>query len=164
MLIFLGRDLLTIIGGSYLFYIDIRREFKATLIGKLTLFFQIIALVPAILGEIDWVLMWTSIVFTAISAIELIFKSEFRLTRKTDISEFRITKLLKISDIFTLANVIFGLTAIFYAINKNYDFARGLEEFQQGPLAYENFKNALSINGIFLSRFEGLEEFIRRRI
>ena len=50
MLIFLGRDLLTIIGGSYLFYKDIRREFKATLIGKITSFSQIIALIPVMTG------------------------------------------------------------------------------------------------------------------
>ncbi|MCH8003264.1 MAG: CDP-diacylglycerol--serine O-phosphatidyltransferase [Nanoarchaeota archaeon] len=141
MLVFLGRDLLTIIGGSYLFYKDIRREFKATFIGKITLFFQIIALVPAILGEIDWVLMWTAITLTVISAIELFFKSEFRLTRRTDISEFRISKLLKISDIFTLANIIFGLTAIFFAINRNYNymiislFLAVLADYTDGKLA-----------------------------
>ena len=122
MLVFLSRDLLTIIGGSYLFYKDVRREFKATFLGKITLFFQIIALLPVILGEIDWILIWAAMTLTAISAIELFFKSEFRLTKRTDISEFRILNLLKISDIFTLANVIFGLTAIFFAINKNYNY------------------------------------------
>lgn len=122
MLVFLGRDFLTIIGGSYLFYKDIRREFKATFIGKVTLFSQIIALLPVILGEIDWILIWAAIILTIISAVEMFFKSEFRLTKRTDINEFRISKLIKFADIFTLANVIFGLTAIFFAINKNYDY------------------------------------------
>jgi len=76
MLVFLGRDLLTMIGGSYLFYKDIRREFKATLIGKITAFSQIIALVPVLLGAIDWVLIWAAIALTIISAIELFFKSQ----------------------------------------------------------------------------------------
>jgi len=120
MLVFLGRDLLTIIGGSYLFYKDIRREFKATLTGKIALFFQILSLVPVLLGQIDMVLVWSAVILTVVSAIELFFKSEFRLTRKTDINELRISKLLKISDIFTFANLIFGLIAIFFAINKNY--------------------------------------------
>ncbi len=122
MLIFLGRDLLTLIGGYYLFYKDIRREFKATFLGKITLFFQIIALVPVILGQIDWVLIWAAILLAAISAIELLFKSEFILTKRTDINEFRIWNLIKFADIFTLVNVIFGLTAIFFAINGNYLF------------------------------------------
>ena len=122
MLIFLGRDLLTVIGGYYLFYKDIRREFKATLMGKIALFSQIIALIPAVLGEMDWILIWAAIILTVISAIELFFKSEFRLTRKTDISEFSISNLIKFSDIFTLANVIFGLTAIFFAISGNYPY------------------------------------------
>lgn len=141
MLVFLARDMLTMIGGSYLFYKDIRREFKATFIGKITLFSQIIALVPAILGEIDWVLMWAAVSLTTISAIELFFKSEFRLTRRTDINEFRILKLIKFADIFTLANVIFGLTAIFFAINKNYSymiaalFLAVIADFIDGKLA-----------------------------
>ncbi|MDP6138927.1 MAG: CDP-diacylglycerol--serine O-phosphatidyltransferase [Candidatus Woesearchaeota archaeon] len=122
MLVFLGRDFLTMGGGSYLFYKDIRREFKATFLGKITLFFQIIALVPVILGQIDWVLIWAAILLTVVSAIELLFKSEFVLTKRTDINEFRIWSLIKFADIFTLVNVIFGLTAIFFAINGNYLF------------------------------------------
>lgn len=120
VLVFLGRDLLTIIGGSYLFYKDIRREFRATLLGKIALFSQIIALIPVMLGEIDWILMGASIALTVISTIELFFKSEFRLARKSDLNEFRMSNLVKLADVFTLANVIFGLIAIFFAINKEY--------------------------------------------
>ena len=77
---------------------------------------------PVILGQIDWVLIWAAILLAAISAIELLFKSEFILTKRTDINEFRIWSLIKFADIFTLVNVIFGLTAIFFAINGNYLF------------------------------------------
>ena len=124
MLIFLGRDILTIIGGAYLFYKDIRREFKPTAIGKITLFFQIISLVPILLGSIDWILLWAAIALTGVSAVELLFKSEFRLTRRTDIREFfRIIQLIKLADVFTLVNVIFGLVAIFFSIKNNHDLA-----------------------------------------
>ena len=123
ILIFLTRDLLTIIGGSYLFYKDDRRKFKATSIGKVTLFSQIIALIPVILGKIDWILIWIAVGLTSISAMELLFKSEFRLTKKSDISEFRISNLIKIADAFTLVNVIFGVAAIFFAINGGYTYA-----------------------------------------
>jgi CDP-diacylglycerol--serine O-phosphatidyltransferase len=78
--------------------------------------------VPVILGQIDWVLIWAAILLAAISAIELLFKSEFVLTKRTDINEFRIWSLIKFADIFTLVNVVFGLTAIFFAINGNYLF------------------------------------------
>ncbi len=124
MLIFLGRDILTIIGGAYLFYKDIRREFKPTAIGKITLFFQIISLVPILLGSIDWILLWAAIALTGVSAVELLFKSEFRLTRRTDIREFfKIMQLIKLADVFTLVNVIFGLVAIFFSIKNNHDLA-----------------------------------------
>ena len=124
MLIFLGRDILTIIGGAYLFYKDIRREFKPTAIGKITLFFQIISLVPILLGSVDWILLWAAIALTGVSASELLFKSEFRLTRRTDIREFfKIIQLIKLADVFTLVNVIFGLVAIFFSIKNNHDLA-----------------------------------------
>ncbi|MBW2975869.1 CDP-diacylglycerol--serine O-phosphatidyltransferase [Candidatus Woesearchaeota archaeon] len=123
MLVFLGRDLLTIIGGSYLFYKDFRREFKATFVGKVTLFSQIIALLPIFLGAIDWVLVWSAIALTAVSALELVFKSEFVLRKKTDLSEFKISSMIKFADVFTFTNVIFGLTAIFFVISENYTFA-----------------------------------------
>ena len=122
MLVFLVRDLLTIIGGSYLFYKDIRREFKPTLIGKITLFLQIIALITVILGQIDSILIWTAAILTITSALELFFKSEFRLAKKTDINEFRISNLIKFADIFTLANMVFGLVAIFFAIKEYYPY------------------------------------------
>jgi CDP-diacylglycerol---serine O-phosphatidyltransferase len=123
MLVFLARDALTLIGGIYLFYKDTKREFKATFTGKFALFFQIIALVPVMLGQIDIVLIWAAVAFTAISAVELLFKSEFVITKRSDISEFKISKLLKLADLFTLTNVIFGLLAIIFSINKQFLFA-----------------------------------------
>jgi len=124
MLVFLSRDILTIIGGSYLFYKDIRREFKPSAIGKISLFSQLIALASIMLGSIDWILIWIAVALTGVSAIELFFKSEFKLTKKSDISEFfKMTSLIKTADIFTLINVVFGLIAIFFAIQGNYKFA-----------------------------------------
>jgi CDP-diacylglycerol--serine O-phosphatidyltransferase len=123
VLIFLGRDLLTVFGASILLYKDRRREFKPTLIGKFMVFFQIIALIPAVLGTIDWVLMYIAIILTIASAIEWIFRSEFRLVRRTDIDEFKISKLIKFADILTLINVVFGLTAILFAISSKHDLA-----------------------------------------
>ncbi len=122
-LIFLGRDLLTISGAAILLYKDRRREFKPTFIGKVMLFFQIIALIPAVLGNVDLVLVWIAVVITIISAVEWIFKSEFRFVRKGDINEFRLTALMKFADILTLINVVFGLTAILFAITSKYSLA-----------------------------------------
>ncbi|MDP3765794.1 MAG: CDP-diacylglycerol--serine O-phosphatidyltransferase [Nanoarchaeota archaeon] len=124
MLVFLVRDLLTVIIGFILFYRDFRREFKPTALGKIALFFQIIALIPAVMGNIDWVLVWIAIVMTVVSGIEALFKSEFRLARrKTDLDEFRILRLIKFADVFTLTNVVFGIISILFAINGLYNTA-----------------------------------------
>jgi len=120
LLVFFGRDLVTIIGASYLFYKDSKREFKPTLIGRVMFFFQIIALVPAILGSPDWVLLWFAIVLAILSSFELFFQSEFRKTKRPDLQEFSMTKLLKVADIFTLLNVIFGLAAIILATQRSF--------------------------------------------
>ena len=115
--IFLIRDLLTIVIAFVLFYRDYRREFKPTALGKISLFFQTIALIPAIMGNADWVLVWIAVVITAASGIESLFKSEFRLVRKkTDLDDFKMLRLLKFADVFTLTNVIFGIISILFAI------------------------------------------------
>lgn len=117
MLAFLVRDLLTIIIGLILFYRDLRREFKPTALGKISLFFQIIALIPVIMGNLDWVLIWIAIVITLASGIESLFKSEFRLVRrKTDMDDFKILRLIKFADVFTLTNVVFGIISILFAL------------------------------------------------
>ena len=69
MLIFLVRDMLTVIIGFVLFYRDFRREFKPTALGKISLFFQIIALIPVIMGNLDWVLIWIAIAMTLASVM-----------------------------------------------------------------------------------------------
>ena len=124
MLVFLFRDILTIAIGLILFYRDFRREFKPTALGKISLFFQIIALIPAMMGNPDLVLIWIAIVMTLISGIESLFKSEFRLVRrKTDLDEFKILRLIKFADVFTLTNVIFGIISILFAIKGWYSTA-----------------------------------------
>jgi len=124
MLIFLVRDMLTVIIGFVLFYRDFRREFKPTALGKISLFFQIIALIPVIMGNLDWVLIWIAIAMTLASGIESLFKSEFRLVRrKTDLDDFKMLRLIKFADVFTLTNVIFGIISILFAIKGWYSTA-----------------------------------------
>lgn len=122
MLVFLIRDLLTILIGFTLFYRDSRREFKPTALGKISLFFQIIALIPAVMGSLDNVLIWIAIAMTFASGIEALFKSEFRL-RKRSVDEFKMLRLIKFADIFTLTNVIFGIISILFSIKGWYSTA-----------------------------------------
>jgi len=122
-LVFLGRDLLTVSGASILLYKDRRREFKPTFSGRIMLFFQIMAFIPAILQTIDWLLIYIAVFLTAASAVEWAFKSEFRLVRRTDMDEFRISKLIKFSDVFTLTNVVSGLTAILFSVTYKHNLA-----------------------------------------
>ena len=123
-IVFLARDLLTVIGGIILFYKDIRREFKPTVIGKISYFFQLMALIPPIANQVDWILMYIALTLTVLSGIYALVKSEFRFARKkTDLDEFRIYKLLKVADIFTLFNVALGLASIVFSINNNFTYA-----------------------------------------
>ncbi len=124
-LIILARDLLTIVGGIILLYKNLRREFNPTIIGKVSYFFQLMALIPIILtSEIDWYLMYMALALTILSGIYALYKSEFRfIRRKTDLDEFRIFNLIKFADMFTLINVALGLTSIVFAISNNFKYA-----------------------------------------
>ncbi len=124
-LIILARDMLTIIGGIILFYRSLRREFKPTILGKVSYFFQLMALVqPMISQQVDWILMYIALALTVLSGIYSLIKSEFRFARrKTDLDEFRIIKLLKFADVFTLVNVGLGIASITFSINNNFEYA-----------------------------------------
>ena len=125
VLIILARDMLTIIIGIILIYRDARQEFKPTVIGKVSYFFQIMALIPLMLTtQIDWYLMSTALVFTIVSGVYALVKSEFRLVRrKTELDEFRIFRLLKFADFFTLFNVALGLVSIIFSTNNHFNYA-----------------------------------------
>ena len=124
-LIILARDMLTIIGGITLLYRDIRREFKPTILGKISYFFQLMALLPPMINQqIDWYVMSVALVLTISSGFYVLVKSEFRFVRrKTDLDEFRIFNLLKFADIFTLMNVALGLIIIVLSIGNNFSYA-----------------------------------------
>jgi CDP-diacylglycerol---serine O-phosphatidyltransferase len=128
MLIILSRDMLTIIGGTILLFKDLRREFKPTVLGKISYFFQLMALIPLLLnGQVDWYVMGSALVLTIISGVYSLFKSEFKLIkRKSDLDEFRLIKLLKVADIITLFNVAFGLASIIFSISNNFTVAAHL--------------------------------------
>lgn len=124
-LVILARDMFTIIGGAILFYKGLRREFKPTVLGKVSYFFQLMALIPPIANQqVDWILMSIALTLTVISGAYALFKSEFRLMRrKSDLDEFRIYNLLKFADIFTLLNVALGIISIVFSINNNFGYA-----------------------------------------
>ena len=44
-------------------------------------------------------------------------------TKRDNLDEFGILRLIKFPDVFTLANAVFGLTAIFFAINGKHSYA-----------------------------------------
>lgn len=125
VLIILARDLLTIILGTILLYKGLRTEFKPTVIGKVSYFFQLMTLLPPMISlQVDWYIMSTALVLTVVSGVYALVKSEFRfIRRKTDLDEFRIFNLIKFADIFTLSNVALGLISIVFSINNNYKYA-----------------------------------------
>ena len=124
-LVILARDLITIIIGTILIYKDLRTEFKPTMLGKISYFFQLMALVQPIISlQIDWYMIGTALALTVISGIYSLIKSEFRLIRrKREADDYRIFSLLKFADIFTLFNVALGLISIVFAMSNNFDYA-----------------------------------------
>lgn len=122
--IILARDLLTIVIGTILLYRDLRSEFKPTMLGKISYFFQLMALIQPVIGnQIDWYLMGTALALTIISGVYSLWKSEFRLMRKKREDDFRMMSLIKLADLFTLFNVALGLASIAFSMNNNFEYA-----------------------------------------
>lgn len=124
-LVILARDMITVAIGAILIYKDLRSEFKPTVLGKISYFFQLMALVQPIISlQVDWYMMGAALVLTVASGIYSLIKSEFRLTRgRRELDDYRIFSLLKFADIFTLFNVALGLISIVFAMSDNFDYA-----------------------------------------
>ena len=88
-------------------------------------FFQIMSLIPPIINnEVDWYLMSAALILTVASGAYALIKSEFRFTRKKrDLDDFRIIKLIKLADLFTLFNVAIGLMSIVFSIENSFNYA-----------------------------------------
>ena len=124
-LIILSRDMLTIIIGLYLILNDIRKEFTPTTLGKISYFFQLMAMLkPMINGQVDWYITIPALLLTVASGIYALIKSEFRIIkRKRQADDFRIFSLIKLADIVTLMNAALGIISITFAINNNFLYA-----------------------------------------
>ncbi len=125
-LIIFARDMLTIIIGTIILFREARAEFKPTVLGKVSYFFQLMALMVPLIGrQVDWILVYIALSLTIASGIYALIKSEFRFVRrrKTDLDDFRFFKLMKFADFFTLFNVALGLVSIVFSINNNFKYA-----------------------------------------
>lgn len=49
-------------------------------------------------------------------------------------------------------------------INQIFDYARGLKDFDNPPLEWENYRVALSAAGLWISEYDNLEDYIRSAI
>ncbi len=124
-IIILLRDMLTISGTLILIYHNVRKEIKTNLLGKATYFFQLLAFIQPIINQsIDWYIMSIALGLTFASGAYALLKSEFRfIKKKTELEDYRMFKLIKFADIFTLVNAAIGLIIIVFSINEVFTYA-----------------------------------------
>ena len=122
--VYLFKDLLVIFGALFVLVKNTRTTFRTNVVDKVSVFIQMFTLFVVLMGQIDYVLVWISMGFVALSFISTLFRSGVRVVRyKTELEEIRFTKLLKLPDLFTFLNILMGLTAILLVINEEYFFA-----------------------------------------
>lgn len=122
--IYLLKDLLVVSGALFVLIRNTKTIFRANVIDKVSVFIQMFTLFTALIGRLDYVLVWISIGFVVVSFVVTLFKSGVRVVRyKTDLEEIRFRKLLKLPDLFTFFNVFMGLIAILLVINEEYFYA-----------------------------------------
>lgn len=141
-LILLGRDLVTVIGAAIILKRNQDAELKPTVMGKMALFFQFIALIPAILGYADDILLMLSAAITVVSGVEAFLRSEFRpVRRRREAAQFSMVRMIRLPDLFTMANVACGILSIMFAINDQYGYAAGL---MLGAAAFDFFDGKIA--------------------
>ena len=122
--VYLIKDLIVVVGALFVLLKSTRTIFRTNVIDKVSVFIQIFTLFVVLMGRADYVLIWISVGFVALSFVSTLFRSGVRVvTYKTDLEEIRFTKLLKLPDLFTFLNIFMGLTAILLIINEEYFFA-----------------------------------------
>ncbi len=122
-LILLSRDLITMAGAAIILRRNQDAEIKPTITGKMALFFQIVALIPPLLGHTDTVLLIIATAATLVSGVEAFLNSEFRALRKKKSSPFSMVRMIKVPDLLTLGNVVCGILCIMFAINDQFAYA-----------------------------------------
>ena len=123
-IVFLGRDILTMAGAAIILRRNQDAELKPTITGKMALYFQMVALLPAILGFADDTLLMIAAAITVVSAAEAFIKSEFRpLKKRPQFMQFSMVRMLKVPDLLTMANAVCGLVSIMFAISGQYAYA-----------------------------------------
>lgn len=63
-----------------------------------------------------------------------------------------------------IISYLYCIAEIQAKINRTFNYARGLEDFDRSPLVWEDYRNALSLGGINPKDYEGLQGFIERKI
>jgi CDP-diacylglycerol--serine O-phosphatidyltransferase len=119
LLIFLAKDLLFMLAGVLTLSKNKHTVFRQTVVSKITLFFQVVAIVAILFDKLDTTLLYTAVALTLLNIIVAYFKPEFRIGKKrVDFDEFAFRKLIKPADLFTLGNVVLGLLCIVFAISE----------------------------------------------
>ena len=122
--IYLVKDLLVILGALFILIKNIKTIFRTNVIDKVAVFIQMFTLFAVLMGRLDYVLVWISIVFVVLSFITTLFRSGIKIVKyKTDLQEIRFRKLLKLPDIFTFFNLFAGLFSILFMIKGIYFWA-----------------------------------------
>ncbi len=124
MFVFLIKDLLLVFGALFMLIKNAKTVFRTNVIDKIAVFIQLFTLFLILNGRVDYVLIWISAIFVVLSFVTTLFRSGIRVVRyKTDLEEIRFSKLLKLPDLLTLANILMGLIAILFAINGQYSIS-----------------------------------------
>ncbi len=115
--VFVSKDILLIIGGFYTLTKNEFTVFKPSTLGKLALFFQIIAMIAIIFDKPDNILLFSAVGLTVISLAYTYFRPELKILKKHEqLQEFAFKKIIKPADYLTIANIILGLLCIIFAI------------------------------------------------
>jgi len=123
-IIFIAKDVLSILREGYLFFTYKSTIFKPSVISKITLYAQSLFFIVILFNKPDIILLWTASILTVLNIVYALYTPEVKIVKKATLyHDFAFTKLLKPADLFTLANVLSGIIAVIFAISDNLTIA-----------------------------------------
>lgn len=121
MMVYVLRDTITYLGTALFVWKDKPVIIKPMILGKFTLFLQLISLALALNEHIDYPIIWLSVIITIASLIHILFRSEIiTLNKGPDFEGLKLARLISPASVLTLVNVLFGFTVILFSINKQF--------------------------------------------
>lgn len=120
-LVFVLKEILVVVIATVLLLRNPKTLFKTNRLDKITYYVQLLVLLLAIVGILDTVLLFISLVLVVLSFLVTLWLAEIKFAKKkTDYESLKFRQLIELPDYITGINILGGMLCIFFALKKEF--------------------------------------------